>query len=1406
MIHSSSTSWDKRQGLCNKQHPPEQPHFRPQRRPSVLSNQQQQRVVVVQPAADTAPAVSLSSQKHIRNATNTISSNATATNTVNKNNMTVFSKTHDTTMIALSSSSSPLSPSNNARGDKNATLSKSYSNGSSSSNVTRSKAITKTTNRSDTSTVLSSSFSSSEPSDERMATTTTTANHRSKVGSRNISDDAETTTTTTTITTSPEVDDVEPKLKHSSEGTSTAATITTPQKWHGGRGYHYTTPQNDRHNNLEAAVPTREGGEGRHFYNYGGKTLVKSKFGTYNNNNNKDEEDMKLVHREKDVNNGTIISGTGQMLQIPKNATGSTTATNTEVPSQDDDKEADVSSASNDEEEDDSYDLHVLHHYSCSSGSSSFHFDIDVVKNNNHFSKEGQQQRCDDVDAPATAADKNAFVTMTPPGEHFSCFLSTSSSSTLTSLPPTPLHHHHHRPAESRNPPNEEREMGNNKDRIRSFLLQQQQRQRPPAGRSKFSPPPPVSPSDFEPYNGNQCSQDEADFVNVPGPTKVDRQKVSSTDPFWTSQEHPSDAELSQVYNKRSVDAGDDQPTRSRSVFDSAWSSDGIRWSASDDGSSSWVDFTADPFQSQAKARIKKPSPTKPQGGAPATPLHGDYFNTVASVSTKSVSSFPEAYASSTHYANPLLHGLPSRYDTNPTRASAFARFNQPTVPHSSSNLDEQLSYAKQEETEPSFLQPDDEETEFGPLVDQPRVHFSLARPTCNSGAGPTLAHPVPTQPTSVNDNRQSDPVSDKFDKQQEQARRGPLLLGPLLEARYQSLRNAGSYDKAMGNHQPAMNRYGPRWVTPSIKKTPTVDDVTSSSLLRESLLSKTTYDTELVSTSRDLEGSQEDPLETLSQLPDRYRKMIQLGLPADVIHNAMRRDGLAPALCLPSSTDTGDSKPCNFPRPEHEKTDPGRRFRVSWDTHSNVQNTLWAMVGRDELWMKETIQIDEDEFISLFQQQPDPRGPCRLDSMTTSARIVDPQRANHADSILARFALSYREIARAMNNYDVDAFSLDQLRNLLSYMPTPHEAFKLRDHIAKAGGRHLLKSECEKFMAEMLSVDKAKEKLHAMLFMKLFPLVIENMKSSKSDQASIGMFSLDPFSSLPSYFANTLFALADYSDSRLVQNASDEIMSSNRLRRVLGVLLHLGNKINKAGGPPGMTDKASASAAAAIRLQSLINLGKPKALDRKTSFLQYAATILLKSNPDLIQFSDDLPNLQRAAEKVNWDELQEQVECLEVGLSNIRDLVADHTSTPILSADIEVGILQSTAIGRFASDACTQMAVVYHEVEASKQSLEALSMYFGEQKSEAGPQTVFHTLAMFTKTFESAVKQSVAREKERAIRDCRAAMAFISSSSSKNHHEKAARPQRAISIGPLEQIRDVLGTFRCKTMLSMEE
>ena len=77
--------------------------------------------------------------------------------------------------------------------------------------------------------------------------------------------------------------------------------------------------------------------------------------------------------------------------------------------------------------------------------------------------------------------------------------------------------------------------------------------------------------------------------------------------------------------------------------------------------------------------------------------------------------------------------------------------------------------------------------------------------------------------------------------------------------------------------------------------------------------------------------------------------------------------------------------------------------------------------------------------------------------------------------------------------------------------------------------------------------------------------------------------------------------------------------MNSSSLRKILGLILHIGNAVN-AMGTRGK-DKA-----AAIQLTSLLKLNQAKAFDRKTSFLEYVARILQRNSPCvLLQYRQEL-------------------------------------------------------------------------------------------------------------------------------------------------------------------------------------
>lgn len=184
---------------------------------------------------------------------------------------------------------------------------------------------------------------------------------------------------------------------------------------------------------------------------------------------------------------------------------------------------------------------------------------------------------------------------------------------------------------------------------------------------------------------------------------------------------------------------------------------------------------------------------------------------------------------------------------------------------------------------------------------------------------------------------------------------------------------------------------------------------------------------------------------------------------------------------------------------------------------------------------------------------------------------------------------------------------------------------------------------------------------------------------------------------------------------------------------------------------------------AAALQLESLLKLDQAKAFDKKTSFLQYAARVVRRNSPALLQFKDELQTLT-LAERVNWDQALGELENMEVSLNEIRRLALTLDNANIgsvgesseaeesLSPDDEVRVLQSTSVGSFTLDANLRMGSVYGEIASSKRAFEALLNYFGEEeRTDLGPQLFLHTLSQFCNNFDVAAEQAIASEKQRA-------------------------------------------------------
>lgn len=229
--------------------------------------------------------------------------------------------------------------------------------------------------------------------------------------------------------------------------------------------------------------------------------------------------------------------------------------------------------------------------------------------------------------------------------------------------------------------------------------------------------------------------------------------------------------------------------------------------------------------------------------------------------------------------------------------------------------------------------------------------------------------------------------------------------------------------------------------------------------------------------------------------------------------------------------------------------------------------------------------------------------------------------------------------------------------------------------------------------------------------------------------------------------------AVHDCTDAELVDKACDELRNSTSLKKLLGIVLEFGNKLNTAAQGP--EDKANAFA-----LDSLLKLKQTKAFDKKTTFLNYIVSIVERNDESLLDFAKDIQTVIKA-EKVYWDVCVSELEKVETQVENLRRMalyeaqeLKDTNGTTItpppnsiqVPEDKEFETLQSTATGRFTIDAMKQLSQLHVQVDSTMDKFQNLLIYFGEDntstpggKRPKRPHELFSIFSQFSRDFEEA-------------------------------------------------------------------
>jgi hypothetical protein len=198
-------------------------------------------------------------------------------------------------------------------------------------------------------------------------------------------------------------------------------------------------------------------------------------------------------------------------------------------------------------------------------------------------------------------------------------------------------------------------------------------------------------------------------------------------------------------------------------------------------------------------------------------------------------------------------------------------------------------------------------------------------------------------------------------------------------------------------------------------------------------------------------------------------------------------------------------------------------------------------------------------------------------------------------------------------------------VKGLLEYIPNPKERQALNSFLSNSDDNSISSlSECERFMVSLLPVNHVKEKMEVMLFKLQFPSAVKD-------------------------YTTVIVTLS---------KACDEILCSQKLKKLLGTILKIGNHLNHAGVIPKVNDTV------AFELDSLAKLKQVKAWDRKTTVLLYISSLIFKWNEPVLSIKDDFPNVLKVL-SFNENDYEETLNALIQQMNSVQKIMLDLNIVP---------------------------------------------------------------------------------------------------------------------------------------------
>jgi hypothetical protein len=257
-----------------------------------------------------------------------------------------------------------------------------------------------------------------------------------------------------------------------------------------------------------------------------------------------------------------------------------------------------------------------------------------------------------------------------------------------------------------------------------------------------------------------------------------------------------------------------------------------------------------------------------------------------------------------------------------------------------------------------------------------------------------------------------------------------------------------------------------------------------------------------------------------------------------------------------------------------------------------------WTKVGNNKIpdtyWEKlndELIRLDLDLLEEMFAAKEIEKKDTPIIAKKTKQTLIDAKRANNLAITLSRFKdVTYPKIRESILKFDESVINAENATALLEYIPTKEEITVLNEY--KGPTEEL--GTAERFLLEMLKVPNYEERLRSIQYKLTFDEQVQYLQP----------------------------------DIQAVLFASKQVRSSNKFKKILEIILAIGNYLNGGGFRGG---------AFGFTMDTLNKLKDTKSVDNKKTLIHYIIMYLQKDLPEIMDWYEDLPQMKHASRGKNF-------------------------------------------------------------------------------------------------------------------------------------------------------------------------